>query len=84
VDWAADARHAALVKQLATISLPLLPECSVAELVQLAVGFARLGFYPGVHWLKSHENAVARHRLALTDVNRWRLQAAMRRLWHDD
>jgi len=83
VPWAADRRNAALLKQLAALSLPLLPSGSVAELVQLAVGFARLGFYPGAHWLKTHENAVAQHRLSLTDVNRWRLQAAVKLLWKD-
>jgi hypothetical protein len=82
-DWAGQPKNVALLGQLAATSLPLLPCCSVVELVQLAVGFARLRFYPGAHWLKMHENAVARHRLPLTDANRWRLRAAARQLWHD-
>jgi hypothetical protein len=83
VEWAAQQDNAVMLRQLATISLPLLRACSLGELVQLAVGFARLGFYPGAHWLKTHENAVAQHRLSLADLNRVRLQAAMRRLWKD-
>jgi hypothetical protein len=83
VSWAAERDNAVLLKQLAAASLPLLPRCSVGELVQLVVGFARLGFYPGAHWLKLHENAVAQHRLGLTDVNRLRLQAARMQLWRD-
>lgn len=83
VDWAAQQDNAALLKRLAAASLPLLAQCSVGQLVQLATGFARLGFYPGAHWLKSHENAVAQHKLSLTDVNRLRLQVAARQLWKD-
>jgi hypothetical protein len=83
VEWGAQQDNAVMLRQLAAISLPLLRSCSSGELVQLAVGFARLGFYPGAHWLKTHENAVAQHRLSLADVNRVRLQAAMRRLWKD-
>jgi hypothetical protein len=83
VAWKANAAHSAALKALAAASLPLLPSCSAAELVQLAVGFAGLRFYPGAHWLKVHENAVAARYSGMSPANRARLRAAVRELWSD-
>jgi hypothetical protein len=81
--WKTNAAHSAALKALAAASLPLLPSCSAAELVQLAVGFAGLRFYPGAHWLKVHENAMAARYSGLSPANRARLRAAVRVMWSD-
>jgi hypothetical protein len=81
--WKGNEAHSAALKALAAASLPLLPSCSAAELVQLAVGFAGLRFYPGAHWLKVHENAVAAWYSGMTAANRARLRAAVKVMWSD-
>jgi hypothetical protein len=81
--WKANEAHSAALKALAAASLPLLPSCSTAELVQLAVGFAGLQFYPGAHWLKVHENAVAARYSGMSAANRARLRAAVKVMWSD-
>ncbi|KAF6259349.1 hypothetical protein COO60DRAFT_1015910 [Scenedesmus sp. NREL 46B-D3] len=81
--WKASIAHGAALKALAAASLPLLPSCSAAELVQLAVGFGGLRFYPGAHWLKVHENAVAARYPGMSPANRARLRSAVRVMWSD-
>lgn len=81
--WKTSPAHSATLKALAAASLPLLPSCSAGELVQLAVGFAGLRFYPGAHWLKVHENAVAARYSSMSPANRQRLRAAVRVMWSD-
>jgi hypothetical protein len=81
--WKANTAHTASLKALAAASLPLLPSCSSAQLVQLAVGFAGLRFYPGAHWLKVHENAVAARYSSMNPANQQRLRAAVRVMWSD-
>lgn len=81
--WKSQPANAAQLKALAAASLPLLSACSAGELVQLAVGFAGLRFYPGAHWLKVHENAVAVQYRQLSAANKMRLRAAVRIMWSD-
>ncbi|KAF8054975.1 hypothetical protein HT031_006865 [Scenedesmus sp. PABB004] len=46
-----------LLPRLAEASAAALPACGPAELVQLAQGFARLGYRPGGGWLAAHGRA---------------------------
>ncbi|KAI8473276.1 MAG: hypothetical protein J3K34DRAFT_519119 [Monoraphidium minutum] len=78
-EWAAG--HGPLLRALAAAALPRLGRMAAPQLVQLVVGFGRLGFYPGLQWVKSHENAVAARHGELGDANRARLRAAYRSIW---
>jgi hypothetical protein len=75
------AEHGALLHALAALSLPRLGRMALAELVLLAVGFSRMRFYPGLQWIKSHENACAAHYGQMDRANRARLREASRRMW---
>jgi len=77
--FAAD--NAPLMRALADAALPRLSGMALGQLVQLAVGFSKLGVYPGVQWIKSHENACARHYQRVDRANRARLREAVRRMW---
>jgi hypothetical protein len=80
-EWSQAPANAALLRDAAT--LPLLPQCGVSELVQLAVGFARLRFSPGARWLKVHEVAMASRHHQLSEDNKARLRQALSKLWLD-
>ena len=65
-----------LLQQLAAAVLPHLGRVGPGVLVQLVVGFAGLGFNPGVHWMKVHENACAARQAEMNPRNRERLRRA--------
>ncbi|KIY95253.1 hypothetical protein MNEG_12710 [Monoraphidium neglectum] len=70
--------HAPLLRTIAAATLPRLGRMALPQLVQLVVGFSRLGFHPGLQWVKSHQNACAAQYERIDQVNRARLREAYR------
>eukprot|EP00877_Chromochloris_zofingiensis_P010375 jgi/Chrzof1/5591/Cz16g08120.t1 len=79
--WAEKPQNSELLKRLVTLSGPLLARCTPAQLTQLVTGFAALEYYPGVHWLKVHENACAAQHTQFGRSNREKIRVSYLRIW---
>ncbi len=77
------AKHGRLLRDVARLTELQLDDCSAGELVQLVEGFARLGFYPGVGWIASHETACAAMGPRLGGENRAKVKRAYEAIWTD-
>jgi hypothetical protein len=76
-------RQGRLLRQVARLTELQLEACGARELVQLVEGFARLGFYPGVAWIASHETACALLGAGLGQANRAKVRRAYDAIWSD-
>jgi hypothetical protein len=73
-------RRKNFLQDLARHSLPLIPQCSPRQLVLLVSGFTRLGFYPGVEWMRLHRQCCVDKRLDFDERTRNRVIAAYQAL----
>ncbi len=76
-------KHGRLLRDVARLTELQLDGCSVGELVQLVEGFSRMGFYPGVGWIASHETACAALGPRLGKENRAKVKRAYVAIWSD-
>uniref|UniRef100_A0A7S3QYQ3 Uncharacterized protein n=1 Tax=Dunaliella tertiolecta TaxID=3047 RepID=A0A7S3QYQ3_DUNTE len=85
-------QHSSLLHALADFTLPHLTTCAARgstsgqqlcgprQLVQLAVGFTRLRFYPGAEWMRRHRAASIAVQHAFTSTDRAQIRAAYQAL----
>ena len=73
-------RRKNLLQDLARHSLTLIPLCTPRQLVLLVSGFTRLGFYPGVDWMRLHRQCCLDKKLDFDENTRNRVRAAYQSL----
>lgn len=73
-------RRKYFLQDLALYSLPLIPLCSPRQLVLMVSGFTRLGFYPGVEWMRLHRQCCVDKRQEFDEQTRIRVREAYQSL----